>query len=261
MQLLREQERHSGDSVGSPIKRVNFLEEYPEAKAPYEKLRKELAAGLARQAKAADELAIRSTENLGGDLPDEKPGQLDHMARIVLNGYVMELISFRNPLMPRRLPPGLSEELHGLSQRIEATRKRAWEVWSKLPPGPSRALVVLGLWCEDTSKLLKILNERNSLPKGVGRWNVVDEVIWGFLKSLKQITGHYHYADVAELATLCLDDRNDRHNIASLKMIVHRRKPRETKFRQALAKFEKQEELIPRTTCPGSSPQKRPPKR
>ena len=149
---------------------------------------------------------------------------------MAVEGYVTELIKFRNPLLPRHLPPGLSKDLRDLSKSMEVLAKRARRVWNKLPPGLTGGAAALEQWRQDTLKLAKALNEGNWLPKNSGKWNVVDEIIWGLLKLLEQITGRYHYPEVAELATLCLDDPNNRCNVAALKMLVNRRKPRERNF-------------------------------
>jgi hypothetical protein len=234
-----------------------FFEQNPEARTAYEKLHRELAAGFARQLKGA--------ERAGHPVPVVGERQLvqpEEMARMAVGGYVTELIKFRNPLLPRHLPPGLSKDLRDLSKSLEVVAKRAWRVWNKLPPGLSRGPAALEQWRQDTLKLAKALNERNWLPKNSGKWNVVDEIIWGLLKLLKQITGRYHYPEVAELATLCLDDPNNRCNVAGLKMLVSRRKPRERNFLQAIAKIEQaQANLMSKLTRPRTPLRKRPHKR
>lgn len=235
-------------------KGTNFLEENPEAKTVYETLREELAAGVARQLQAGTE-GGHATKTVGLNSTGIEPGQPDNMARLILDHYVSGLIRFRDPQEQTHLQPGMAKDLRDLSQSLVVMRRRAGRVLSKLPPGPRGALAV-GQWDRETVKLTKELSERGLLPKSAGKWNVVDEIIWGFLKSLKQITGRYHYPEVAELVMLCLDDPKDRHNIASLKMIVQRRKPREIQFRQALTEFGKQEEPISRPARPRSSPQK-----
>ena len=238
-----------------------FFEQNPEARTAYEKLHRELAAGFARQLKAA-ERAGRPAAVVSYIATERQIGQPEEMARMAVEGYVTELIKFRNPLLPRHLPPGLSKDLRDLSKSMEVLAKRARRVWNKLPPGLTGGAAALEQWRQDTLKLAKALNEGNWLPKNSGKWNVVDEIIWGLLKLLEQITGRYHYPEVAELATLCLDDPNNRCNVAALKMLVNRRKPRERNFLQAIAKIEEgQANLMSKLTRPRTPLRKRPDKR
>jgi hypothetical protein len=253
--LPQTRKSHSAASVAASSNSAIFVEQNPEARAAYEKLHQALAAGFARQLKVA-EPASHAAANLGSVATDQHSAEPQEMARIVVDGYVTELIRFRDPVVPRRLPPGLLGDLRDLSKSLEVVAKRAWRVWSKLPPGPSQGLAALEQWSEDTLKLAKALNAKNWLPQNAGKWNVIDEVIWGLLKLLKQVTGRYHYPEVAEIAAFCLDDPNNRSSVDGLKMIVQRRKLREEKFLQALTKTEQRREGPQSTLVLPSAPRK-----
>jgi hypothetical protein len=97
-------------------------------------------------------------------------------------------------------------------------------------------MTFLGRWIQETLVVAELLGEKNWIPSSISRWDVVDEVLWGLLKTVKKITGRYHYLLVADLASHCLDDPDQRCNAISLKMIVHRRKRREAQFLRALLK-------------------------